>query len=423
MLQILFHSATNLKASVTFCSNDRAILHLIYSHQTLIRIMNEVTNQDEIHMTTHELIAHHGYIPETHNIWTEDGYCLTVHRITAPDTTNVYSTNTYATSNEEQVVIDSLEKSTESNLKSIRPEYRQLSKPPVIINHGALSSSADWVLLGPQKALGYIVCEAGYDVWLVNARGNKYSRKHKIYTPKDKKFWDFSWHEIGYYDIPAIIDYVLEKTGHSEVSYIGYSQGTTTFFVMGSERPEYNAKVKVMISLAPIAFISNQRSPLLKCVVHFYNLIEWGSSYCNINQWFPHNKLQARAFGTILRNAPSALTNAGASAKQVVHYSQTILSGSFRNFDYGVTQNLKIYGSTQPPKYNLEKVKVPVAVFYGENDFLTHSLDIQKTINKLPNVIETKKIEYIKFNHIDFLWGRDAKTLVYNKVVAVLKRF
>jgi len=28
------------------------------------------------------------------------------------------------------------------------------SKLPVIVNHGLLSSSADWVLLGPHKALG-----------------------------------------------------------------------------------------------------------------------------------------------------------------------------------------------------------------------------------------------------------------------------
>lgn len=71
-----------------------------------------------------------------------------------------------------------------------------------------------------------------------------------------------------------MIDYVLEKTGYSELYYIGHSQGTTAFYVMGSERSEYNAKVKGMISLAPIAFLANQRSPLLKCVVHFYGVME-----------------------------------------------------------------------------------------------------------------------------------------------------
>lgn len=78
---------------------------------------------------------------------------------------------------------------------------------------------------------------------------------------------NFSWHEIGIYDLPATIDYILNKTGYSDMYYIGYSQGTTVFFVMATERSEYNAKIRGMCCLAPIAFLSNQRSPLLKCVV------------------------------------------------------------------------------------------------------------------------------------------------------------
>lgn len=39
------------------------------------------TNQDEIHMTTPELITAHGYKSETHHIWTEDEYCLDIHRV------------------------------------------------------------------------------------------------------------------------------------------------------------------------------------------------------------------------------------------------------------------------------------------------------------------------------------------------------
>lgn len=84
----------------------------------------------------------------------------------------------------------------------------------------------------------------------------------------------FSWHEIGYYDLPAMIDYVLEKTHQTSLHYIGYSQGTTTFYVMCSERPEYNDKVKGMVSMAPVAFLTNQRSPLIKFIVRFYILME-----------------------------------------------------------------------------------------------------------------------------------------------------
>lgn len=85
-----------------------------------------------------------------------------------------------------------------------------------------------------------------------------------------------SWHEMGLYDVPAMIDYILDNTGQKSLLYIGYSQGTTAFFVMASERPEYNGKVKGMVCLAPIAFLYNQRSPLLKCVVPLHIVMKVG---------------------------------------------------------------------------------------------------------------------------------------------------
>lgn len=31
-------------------------------------------------------------------------------------------------------------------------------------------------------------------------------------------------------DVPAMVDYVLEKTGKPQVAYMGHSQGTLVFF-------------------------------------------------------------------------------------------------------------------------------------------------------------------------------------------------
>lgn len=83
-----------------------------------------------------------------------------------------------------------------------------------------------------------------------------------------------SWHEIGYYDLPAKIDYILKVTGQEKLIFIGHSQGTTAFYVMASERTEYNDKVHRMISLAPISFSGNMFSPLLKYLARFVDFAD-----------------------------------------------------------------------------------------------------------------------------------------------------
>ena len=56
---------------------------------------------------------------------------------------------------------------------------------------------------------------------------------------------------MGKYDLPAVFDYVLAKTGMTSLSYVGHSMGCTMFFICMIDRPEYNAKIDVMIALAP----------------------------------------------------------------------------------------------------------------------------------------------------------------------------
>lgn len=75
--------------------------------------------------------------------------------------------------------------------------------------------------------LAYILAEEGFDVWMGNARGNAYSRRHVSLNPDsilNTNFWKFSWDEIGNFDLPAMIDYVLEATNEPRLHYIGHSQ-------------------------------------------------------------------------------------------------------------------------------------------------------------------------------------------------------
>lgn len=84
----------------------------------------------------------------------------------------------------------------------------------------------------------------------------------------------FSWHEIGKFDLPPTIDYILEKTNYSRCHYIGHSQGTTAFFVMMSELPHYNEKIALMTALAPIVFMTHIDNEPAKMFAKYVNLFE-----------------------------------------------------------------------------------------------------------------------------------------------------
>ncbi len=92
------------------------------------------------------------------------------------------------------------------------------------MQHGILDSSATWINNSPDKAPAFILADAGYDVFLGNSRGNYESRHHETLNPdKDAAFWDFSWEEMGTYDLPAMITKALEVSGAKKLAYVGHS--------------------------------------------------------------------------------------------------------------------------------------------------------------------------------------------------------
>lgn len=78
---------------------------------------------------------------------------------------------------------------------------------------------------------------------------------------------------MGVYDIPAVINYILKKTNEQQLSYVGHSMGTTALWIALSEHPELNSKIKVMIALAPVAFLSNARSPVFRTMAPLLKVV------------------------------------------------------------------------------------------------------------------------------------------------------
>ena len=150
-----------------------------------------------------DLVVGAGYPLEEHFVTTEDGYVLGLYHIphgrSSSDGGGTGGTRQQRRSRTLKAASGASAASSAS------------SRPCVLLQHGLLDSSAAWVLNEPQQSLGFILADAGYCVWLGNSRGNAFSRNHTGLDPGRAPFWDFSWDDMAAYDMPAVVDYILQR--------------------------------------------------------------------------------------------------------------------------------------------------------------------------------------------------------------------
>ncbi|XP_055683007.1 lipase 3-like [Lutzomyia longipalpis] len=363
-----------------------------------------------------EMIQENGYPVESHEVQTEDGYLLTMHRIPY------------------------------GKAPGAGPGP---NKPAILLHHGLLLSSASFVVLGPEKSLAYLLADRGYDVWMGNARGNTWSRKHIKWDPDNPltrgQFWNFSWHEIGFYDLPALIDYIFLKTGQTKLHYVGHSQGATAVLVLLSLKPQYNDVMKSVHLLSAVSFMSHTQSPLLIALSPTANVVDLATTVVGNFEFAPSDlfwqlggKLacmdaspiqelcaqtifliagyDSEQFNRTILPTIFANTPAGASSKQLIHYAQEVNSGRFCQYDHGLIENLMKYNSISPPEYPLDKITTKISVHHSDNDWIAAPEDVKILLSKLPNV-EAFHVSLEKFTHVDFIWAIDVKELLYNLLI------
>lgn len=238
--------------------------------------------------------------------------------------------------------------------------------------------------------------EAGMEVWLGNSRASPESAGHLTFSNDSSQFWDFSFHEIGFYDLAAMIDAALEISQRKQLHLIAYSEGASAALTLLSERPEYNAKMTSVNLLAPAAFMANSQFKLVALLFNKFRFI------------LPMSVDQ------ILINSNQLSKN---SRKQLEHYQQLILSGQFRRFDHGPRRNMERYGSRDPPNYDLSKITRPVVLHYGGRDSTVHPKDVEHLSTQLPKETGVQLIEYDLLDHGDFSSRTEAASNVYPMVV------
>ncbi|KAI5285956.1 cholesterol esterase [Ascosphaera acerosa] len=401
-------------------------------------IANRVADADDFS----DLCALFGYAAEEHVVLTKDGYLLGLHRLPS-----------------KRSGTDHIEECVQANGHIPIPpkqeflpgtpgvEPAKVEKPVVYLHHGLLMNSEVWVsLTTAERCLPFQLVEAGYDVWLGNSRGNKYSKKSVKYSSSSAKFWDFSMDEFAFHDIPDSIDYVLRVTGQESLSYIGFSQGTAQALAALSVHNSLNRQINCFIGLAPamsptglstsivdslvkasptalfLAFgrgaILNS-APIWQTIFYrplFIRVIDWCVKA--LFGWHCNNM----SYSSKLAAYPHLYSFT--SVKSVVHWFQIIRTKTFQMYDndMGTTSLTSLragrYRFYKPAKFPTRNIRTPnILLMYGGVDSL---VDIDAMLRELPR--HTRVIPVPHYEHLDFLWADDVAEKVMPHVFAALKR-
>ncbi|RZC42905.1 lipase member K-like, partial [Asbolus verrucosus] len=321
----------------------------------------------DVGSSVEQLITRRGYPFESYEITTEDGYINIMYRI-PHNNTNHNST-----------------------------------RQPVLLHPGFSGSPLTFLTIG-NRSLAFFLVNNGFDVWLPNRRGIivNNSQGHLYLKRTDKEFWDYSFHESGYYDIKAEVDFIANQTeGAGKIIYIGYSMGTTESYIYASLRKEHaNKHIAGIISLAPVAFMKHLKGVLAKVA--------------------PYSSFLEADLSAFIKNGPVST-----SVKTLVHFSQEMhAGGNFQHYDYGPAKNVLLYDSNTPPSYNLSEIEVPVHLFCGDADLIADKEDVLMLYNKLTvknkSLIAISPDKNVKFSHADFALAKNIRELLHEVLLKTI---
>ena len=124
-------------------------------------------------------------------------------------------------------------------------------------------------------------------------------------------------------------------------------------------------------------------------------------------------------------------------------YFLVFLSGGFHKYDLGSRKNEDAYGTVEAPTYFPENVNVPVSLYWGQNDWLAtpavsfllpifkearkmlkkwNLQDVLSLDTELPDVYDNFEVDWDQWNHMDFIYGIDADTLLYPQLMDNMAR-
>ena len=310
----------------------------------------------------------------------------------------------------------------------------------VFLQHGLADTAWTFFQL-KHKSLPFFLLQEGYDLWLGNIRGSIFSSKHT--TKKIKADYNnFTIDEFVKYDLPAMVDYVKSRTGVKKLSYIAHSQGSTMFFMLTMNNPEYVqnnfdhfASVGTVPNIAYTHFtpieILDKISGILKAV-KIFDTINLSNAQRNLVSGFC--KLSPGICGKFFDLAsalhPSKRMNytdiynfmyyypGGVSKTNLLHWSQihkmkqlVYYNPNFEKEQTAVPYNVE----------NLKKWKIKSLIARTDDDTFSSYEDVTEFYMNVEDKSLIEILDLKDYSHLDVLAAESAYEEIYMPIINFLK--
>lgn len=209
-------------------------MNKVYLVCMLLLISQYGACQNDPLMDGFQIAEEYGFRIRTYDVITSDGYILSLWRL----------------------------------LSEGQDELTSNTRNPIYLAHAIMDSAESYMYHGPELSPAFYLYNQGYDVWLGNARGCVYSRRHQVLNPDiDSEFWNFGIEELGI-DHVADIDLILQETGHERLSLLAYSLGGSSTIASIAMNPSYyEQRTDILIALAPALSFINSPSLAYRLVI------------------------------------------------------------------------------------------------------------------------------------------------------------
>ncbi|MEW5305961.1 MAG: hypothetical protein WDW38_009892 [Sanguina aurantia] len=359
------------------------------------------------------MVVPKGYPLEEHHVVTSDGYTLRTFRIAHGRNTNT-------------------------------SQHTNPSRPPVLLLHGVSLSSTCWVVNEPSESLAFILADAGYDVWMMNNRGNTFARKQAQHSDLSPDFWRFSLDELITIDLPDTLNYVLQATGYKTLAgFIGHSQGGSVGLGAMAYDPSLGSKMGLVMALAPSVYVKFASTPLL---VQFAKLFPGGQatsgtglvSLISPSEFAPMDReIHATlldGFCQDIVNMPQCRvlveTIFGASPNiKTLQYRKYFQQWPASTSTWNVLSWAQLFNSATPrfclfnqgAELDLRRITAPVILFTGGRDQIASAQDNALVRARLTEGGSFREeVITADYAHMDFIWDTNARTKVYPTLLAKL---